>query len=118
MTRSPLVSVANEPPPRIHADPPLVGPLSEGRVFIQYRTENLRVLPVFGEGALHVSPRIGHVHVTVDQAPWHFVDASGDTIVLVGLLPGEHNVLIELADPAHRVIDRQVVTFEVPTQLS
>ena len=46
-------------------------------MFIQYRTENLRVVPVFGKGALDVSPRIGHLHITVDDAPWHFVDSDG-----------------------------------------
>jgi hypothetical protein len=96
-------------------DPPLPGPLAHGRVFIQYRTENLRVVPVFGAGALDVSPRIGHVHITVDDAPWHFVDASGETIILVGLEPGPHSVLIELADPTHRVIGSQTVRFTVPT---
>jgi hypothetical protein len=81
---SPLIAIANEPPAKLIVDPPLPEPLAQGRVFIQYRTENLRVLPVFGNGALDVSPRIGHVHITVDDAPWHFVDASGETIILVG----------------------------------
>jgi hypothetical protein len=109
-----LLPIDNEPPPRLIVDPPLAGPLSEGRVFIQYRTENLRVVPVFGEGALTVSPRIGHVHVTVDDARWHFIDASGETLVLVGLEPGEHQILVELADPVHRVLDRHLVRFRVP----
>jgi hypothetical protein len=116
MTQSPLVEIEGEPPPRLVVDAPLAGPLSEGRVFIRYRAENLRVMPVFGKAAVNVSPRIGHVHVTVDDAPWHFVDASGDTIVLVGLPPGEHQVLVELADPIHRVIDRRRVAFEVPAR--
>ena len=34
----------------------------------------MRIVPVFGKGALDVSPRIGHVHISVDDAPWHFVD--------------------------------------------
>jgi len=69
------------------------------------------VVPVFGTGALDVSPRIGHVHITVDDAPWHFVDASGETIILVGLEPGPHTVLIELADPTHHVITSERVQF-------
>ena len=77
---SPLIAIENEPPPRLIVDPPLAEPLSRGLVFIQYRTENLRVVPVFGKGALEVSPRIGHVHVTVDDVGWHFVDASGETL--------------------------------------
>src|ERR671939_443410 len=93
---------------------PLPEPLAHGRVFIQYRTENLRVVPVFGEGALDVSQRIGHVHITVDDAPWHFVDASGETVILVGLPPGPHEVLFELADPTHRVITSDTVRFTVP----
>jgi hypothetical protein len=111
---SPLVAIEHEPPARLIVDPPLPGPLESGRVFIQYRTENLRVVPVFGKGALEVSPRIGHLHITVDDAPWHFVDASGETVVLVGLPPGPHKVLFELADPTHRVMTRELVKFIVP----
>lgn len=111
---SPLVAIEDEPPPRLIVDPPLPGPLAAGRVFIQYRAENMRILPVFGAGALDVSPRIGHVHITVDGAPWHFVNASGETIILVGLAPGAHEVLVELADPTHRVVTRQRVRFVVP----
>jgi len=111
---SPLVAIENEPPPELIVDPPLPEQLARGLVFIQYRTVNLRVVPVFGKGALDVSPRIGHVHITVDDAPWHFVDASGSTIIVVGLPPGPHKVLVELADPTHRVITSQTVAFVVP----
>jgi hypothetical protein len=111
---SPLVAIANEPPPKLIVDPPIPEVLAEGRVFIQYRTENLRVVPVFGAGALDVSPRIGHLHITVDDAPWHFVDASGETVILVGLPPGPHKVLFELADPTHKIITSEAVTFTVP----
>jgi hypothetical protein len=111
---SPLVVIEDEPAPKLIVDPPLAGPLSRGLVFIQYRAENLRILPVFGHGALNVSPRLGHVHITVDDAPWHFVDTSGETIIVVGLSPGGHKVLIELADPTHRVIDHKTVRFVVP----
>nr|WP_223173777.1 DUF6130 family protein [Gloeobacter kilaueensis] len=113
---SPLIAIENEAPARLIVDPPLAGPLAQGRVFIQYRTENLRVLPVFGAGALDVSPRIGHVHITVDDAPWHFIDTSGETVVLVGLEPGPHRVLFELADPTHKVITSETVTFTVPAR--
>jgi hypothetical protein len=111
---SPLVAIENEAPAKLIVDPPLPGQLAKGLVFIQYRTENLRVVPVFGKGALDVSPRIGHVHITVDDAPWHFVDASGETIIVVGLKPGPHQVLIELADPTHKVITSKTVKFTVP----
>jgi Family of unknown function (DUF6130) len=71
-------------------------------------------VPVFGKAAVGVSPRVGHVHITVDHAPWHFVDASGETIILVGIVPGPHSVLIELADPAHKVITIKTIEFTVP----
>jgi len=112
---SPLIAIANEAPPKLIVDAPLAEPLAQGRVFIQYRTENLRLLPVFGQGALSVSPRLGHVHITVDDTSWHFVDASGETVILVGLKPGPHQVLFELADPTHKVITSQTVKFTVPT---
>lgn len=111
---SPLIAIQDEPAPKLIVDQPLEGPLSRGSVFIQYRTENLRIAPVFGAGALDVSPRVGHVHITVDDAPWHFVDSSGETIIVVGLKPGPHQVLVELADPTHRVITSETVTFTVP----
>jgi hypothetical protein len=43
------------------------------------------------------------MNITVDNARWHFVDSSGETIILVGLEPGPHQVLIELADPTHKI---------------
>lgn len=111
---SPLLAIENEAPPRLIVDPPLPEPLAQGLVFIQYRTENVRVVPVFGKGALSVSPRVGHLHITVDDAPWHFVDASGETVIVVGLRPGQHRVLLELADPTHKVITSQTVEFTIP----
>ncbi len=113
---SALLAIENEPPPKLIVDPPLPEQLAQGLVFIQYRTENLRVVPVFGKGALDVSPRIGHMHITVDDAPWHFVDASGETVVLVGLEVGPHKVLFELADPTHKVILSETVAFTVPVR--
>ncbi len=103
-----------QPPAKIIVDPPLAGPLSRGYVFIQYRAENLRIVPVFGPNALDVSPRIGHIHVTVDDAPWHWADASGDPLILVGLPAGPHKVEIILADANHRPLDKAVVDFVVP----
>jgi Family of unknown function (DUF6130) len=42
---TPLVAVPNEAPPKLIVDPPIPEQLAQGRVFIQYRTENLRILP-------------------------------------------------------------------------
>lgn len=109
-----LPLTAPQPPARIIVDPPLPGPLSEGRVYIQYRAVNLRIVPVFGPKALEVSPRIGHLHIVVDEAPWHWVDASGETLILVGLVPGPHKVEITLANANHQPLDRATVSFTVP----
>jgi hypothetical protein len=112
---STLVPVENEPAPKLFVDAPLPGPLARGAVLIPYRTENLRILPVLGADAANISPRIGHLHVTIDDLPWRWGDFSDDkTIVVVGMPPGEHKVLIELADPEHRVLTGEAVTFTVP----
>src|SRR5262245_28773572 len=71
-----------QPAAKIVVDPPLAEPLSRGVVFIQYRTENLQIVPVFGAKALDVSPRIGHLHVAVDGALWIWAVTSGGTLVL------------------------------------
>ena len=104
----------HEPPAKIIIDPPLPEPLSRGRVVIQYRTENLHIVPVFGPAALGVSPRVGHIHVTVDDSPWVWADASGEPVVLNGLPPGPHTIRLELETANHQRLDQGAVTFTVP----
>jgi hypothetical protein len=113
---TPLVAIQDEAPAKLIVDPPIPEQLALGRVFIQYRTENLRILPVFGKAALAVSPRIGHLHYFVDDQSWPTVDTSGETVVFVGLPPGPHKVRLELADSLHRPIPgcSQIVEFTVP----
>jgi hypothetical protein len=106
-----------EPAPKLVVDAPLPDPLaSRSVVVIAYCAENMRIAPVFGPGALTVSPRLGHIHVTVDEAPWHWADASGTPVILQGLPPGRHKVLIELVDANHQVVDKGSVTFDVPAK--
>ncbi len=112
---APVEPLQNEPAAKIIVDPPLPEPLSRGRVVIQYRAENLHIVPVFGAAALAVSPRVGHIHVTVDNAPWVWADASGEPVVLNGLAPGAHTVRLELETANHQRIDQGTVTFTVPT---
>ncbi len=71
-----VIPVANEPPAKMIVDPPLPDARGRGLVVIQYRTENLRIVPIYGLGALNVSPRIGHLHPTMDDGPWHWVRAA------------------------------------------
>ena len=104
-----------EPAAKLVIDAPLAEPLaSRGVVVIQYCAENMRIAAVFGPGALAVSPRVGHIHVTVDEAPWHWADTSGTPLILRGLPPGRHTVLIELVDANHQLVDKGTVAFDVP----
>ena len=114
---TPLVPIQDEAAAKLVVDPPIPEQLALGRVFIRYRTENLRILPVFNKTALAVSPRIGHLNYYVDQQPRPTVDGSGETVVLVGLPPGPHTVRLELADPTHRPIpgDSKDLEFTIPT---
>jgi hypothetical protein len=107
----------SEAPATLVVAPPLANMLARGLVVIQYRAENLRIAPVYGAEALKVKPRIGHVHITVDDMPWHWVDASGESLIIQGLEAGQHSVLIELADPTHKVIDRRAVSFDIPRRV-
>jgi hypothetical protein len=87
----------------------------EGSI-IQWRVENVHIVPVFGKGALNVSPRVGHLHIHVDDLPWLWADASNiNTIDLAGMPPGPHKVRIELVDANHHVFPGQdkTVTFIV-----
>ena len=111
---SPYVAIENEPAPKLIVDPPLVEGLAQGVFWAQYRVENLRIVPVFGAGAVDVSPRIGHLHITVNDLPWWWADASdSNTVDIAGLLPGEHKVKIELVDANHNVFPGQVVTLNI-----
>lgn len=116
---SPFFAIENEPAPKLIVEAPLAEPLARGAVFIPYRVENFRILPIFGPRAVDVSPRAGHLHITVDDLPWHWADTGdANAVVVVGLPAGEHKILIELAGPDHRVHTGQSVTFTVPKQAS
>ncbi len=105
----------SEPQAKIFIDPPLAGPLaSRGVVIIQYCAQNVHLEPVFGQGALAASPRIGHVHVRLDDASWIWADASGNPVILMGLSPGPHKVSLELQDANHHTLDKGTVAFVVP----
>lgn len=115
---APVMPIENEPSPRLVVDAPIPSQLAEGRVVIRYCAHNLRILPVFGEAALKVSPRLGHLHITVNEGPYRWLDTSGQPIVVNKLPPGPHSILIELVDPTHKTLDRQVVRFTIPDRRS
>ena len=104
-----------QPAAKIVVDPPLAEPLSREVVFIQYRTENLQIVPVFGPKALDVSPRIGHLHIAVDGASSIWADTSGGPIIIAGLPAGPHKVEITPVNANHQPLDRSVVVeFVIP----
>jgi hypothetical protein len=82
---NPYVEVDEEPAPKLIVDDPDPKGLAKGLFWVQYRTENVRILPVFGKAALDVSPRIGHLHIHVDNLPWLWAESSGiNTIDIAG----------------------------------
>jgi len=110
-----VVPVDNEAAPRLIVEPPLPGPLARNVVYIPYRVENLRILAVGGAAARSLSPRVGHLHITVDDLPWQWADyGQSNTIILVGLPRGQHKVRIEAVDAEGRVFTAQTVTFSTP----
>ena len=114
---TPYVEIENEPAPRLIVDPPLPDMLAQGVVWIQWRVENVRIAPVFGKGALNVSPRIGHLHVQVDDLSWWWADASDlNTIDVAGMTPGPHKVKITLVNANHESFAEQsrTVAFTIP----
>jgi hypothetical protein len=92
----------------------LPNPLANGLVVLPYRVEGVKILPAYGPAAEAVVPRIGHLHVTVDDGPWHWVDASGEPIVIQGLAPGPHAIRIDLANANHQVLDSGTSQFVIP----
>ncbi len=114
---SPYLETGNEPPPKLFVDPPLPEGLAQGIVWIQWRVENLNVVPVFGKGAVNTSPRVGHLHVHVDDVGWWWADPSNvNTIDIAGLTEGPHKVRLELVNPNHEPFPGQskTVTFTIP----
>ena len=114
---NPYVELENEPAPKLYVDEPDQKALAQGILWIQYRVENLRIVPVFAKGAVNVSPRVGHLHIHIDDVGWWWADSSGlNTIDVAGLKPGEHKIRIDLVNPNHQVFPGQskTVTFTVP----
>jgi hypothetical protein len=113
---SPYIELKNEPAPKLIVDPPLPDLLDQGIVWVQWRAENVHVVPVFGKGAMNVSPRVAHLHVHFDDLPWLWADASDiNTIDLAGVPPGPHKLTIDLVNANHEVFPGQskTVTFTV-----
>ncbi len=67
--RSLVVPYENEPPPTLTIEPPLPGPLAKG-VSPSFRIASKTCASCrWSASASELSPRVGHVHVTVDDLP-------------------------------------------------
>src|SRR5688572_21871842 len=64
-----VVPIDIKPARKLICDPPIPGPLAAAVVFIPYSVQNSPIPPVCGPPANNVSPRVGHLHVTVDDLP-------------------------------------------------
>jgi hypothetical protein len=106
----------NQPPPNLIVDPPLPELLAKGIVWIQWRAENVHIGPVLGKDALNASPRVGHLHIHVDDLPWLWADFSNNPIDVAFLPPGLHKIRIELVNAIHQGVPGQskTVTFTIP----
>jgi hypothetical protein len=110
-----VVPVEAEPAAKLFVGAPLPGPLTKGVAYIPYRVENLRIMAIGGVAATSVSPRVGHLHITIDDLPWQWADyGQSNTIILVNLPRGEHKLLVEAVDPEGRVLVAQTVKFTMP----
>ena len=106
----------NEPPAKLIVDSPLPDLLAKGVVLIPWRVENVQMGPMVGKDALNASPRVGHLHIHVDDLPWLWADMSTNPIDVALLPPGQHKIRLELVNAMHQPVPGQskTVTFTIP----
>ncbi len=114
--RAQTATPTNEPPANLIVESPLPDLLAQGIVWIPWRAENVHIGPVFGKDALNASPRVGHLHIHVDDLPWLWADFSNNPIDVAFLPPGPHKIRIELVNAIHQAVPGQskTVTFTIP----
>src|SRR5256712_13955632 len=87
---SPYVVIEKEPAPKLIVDPPLPEGLAHaaGVFWAQYRVENVRIAPVFGAGALQVSPPVWRLHHTVvDPSRWGAGASDNNRVAIIPAPP-------------------------------
>ena len=106
----------SEPPAKLIVDPPLPDLLVRGIVWITWRVDNVNIGPESGKDALNASPRVGHLHIHVDDLPWLWAHMSTAPIDVALLPPGPHKIRIELVNAIHQGVPGQskTVTFTIP----
>ncbi len=108
-------TATNEPPAKLIVDSPVPDLLAQGIVWIPWRVENVHIGPVLGNDALNTSPRVGHLHIHVDDLPWFWADFSNNPIDVAFLPSGPHKIRIELVNAIHQGVPGQskTVTFTI-----
>ena len=112
--RAETSSPTNEPPPKLIVDPPVPDLLAQGVVWITWRVENVNIGPMSGKEHLHASPRVGHLHIHVDDLPWLWAHMSTAPIDVALLPPGSHKIRIDLVNAVHQAVESKTVTFDIP----
>ena len=109
-----------EPPAQLIVESPLPDLLAQGVVWIPWRAENVHIGPMVGKDALGASPRVGHLHIHVDDLPWLWAEFSSTPIDVAFLPPGPHKIRIELVNAIHQSVPGQskTVTFSIPMRSS
>ena len=94
----------------------LPGPLTMGLAIIPFSVENIKIAPKYGEAALAITPRIGHLHISIDGASWHWVHSNDEPVVIQGLPIGSHRILLELMDANHGLIEAKTISFDIQSR--
>jgi hypothetical protein len=107
-----------EATPKLTLMPPRADVLKDGFVYLPFKVENMTILPLYteihGADVTKLHPKIGHLHVMVDNSGWSWIHALTDPIYFGPLSKGSHTISIELVDAAHAVIEVQSIKVVVP----
>jgi hypothetical protein len=57
---------------------------------------------------------VAYLHLTLDHASWHWVQASSDLNVIQGQTDGRHTLQVDLADANHSVFNVRMIAFTIP----
>lgn len=97
-------------------DAPLPDLLAKGIVWISVARGKREYRSGVGKDALNASPRVGHLHIHVDDLPWLWAHMSSAPIDVALLPPGPHKIRIELVNAIHQNVPEQskTVTFTIP----
>ena len=116
VARAETSTPTNEPAAKLIVDPPVPELLAQGIVWITWQAENVKIGPMSGKDALNASPRVGHLHIRVDNLPWLWAHMSTAPIDVALLPPGPHEIRIELVNAIHQGVLEQskTVKFTIP----